>query len=426
MTRDLNPRLLLRILPAAFLFSLLAACGKSPSPSSPSIQGPRPLRSDTRPDLLLLSIDSYRADDVGDGHRGSPTESLDQLALQGIWFEEAYSLAPLSLASCGTILTGRPAESLGLAFPGGTLRPDSPTLASLLSTAGYETAAAVSSRRVGRTAGLERGFGRFDEPGTQTLDREPQETADAAVKMLGGDASKPLFIWVHLTNRFESTDEKKTTEQQMAYQAGLQRVDRATADILQAFAFRRSPARAVVVAGTYGTELGEHGLVGNGKTLFESAVRVPLILVMPGFGAIRSNVRASHLDVLPTLAAIAGIRVPEGLPGRRLDELATLTGPLDRPLILESRLPEALGEGARVIGFRKGDWKLVEQGETGWLFNLRDDREEIRNLRSTRPLEWTRLKQEREELQKNLLRPFGENTVPGADAARLRSLGYLP
>jgi arylsulfatase A-like enzyme len=101
--------------------------------------------------------------------------------------------------------------------------------------------------------------------------------------------------------------------------------------------------------------------VGHGFALHERLVRVPLIITGPGVTPISVSDQVRHIDLLPTMADIAGIDAPQGLDGRSL-----------RPLIDGGSLPEesaymeAVGvklEGNRIAGARTPDWKLLRRGD---------------------------------------------------------------
>ena len=120
---------------ALFLLLLLPAC----SPGSESV-------GDGRPNVLLVTIDTLRADAVGCyGSEAGPTPHLDALAARGVRFETAWSVTPLTTPSHATMLTGTYPGTHGIRSNGRlALGEDAVTLAELLSEAGYTTAAAVA------------------------------------------------------------------------------------------------------------------------------------------------------------------------------------------------------------------------------------------------------------------------------------------
>src|SRR5439155_10946449 len=117
------------------------------------------------PSILLVTIDTLRADHVGAyGATGAETPNLDALTREGVRFEEARSHVPLTLPSHATILTGLLPPHHGVRANGlFHLRSGVPTLASVLRARGYRTGAVVASVVLDRAYGLDRGFETYDD-----------------------------------------------------------------------------------------------------------------------------------------------------------------------------------------------------------------------------------------------------------------------
>ncbi len=152
---------------AAAVLGLLAGIGGvwqfrgAPVPAAPAI----------RPNVLLITLDTTRADRLGSyGYSGASTPNLDRLAAAGVRFNRALSSAPLTLPAHASVMTGRHPYTHGVRNNGHfTLAADVPTLAAAFEAAGYETAAFVSSFVLDRQFGLARGFTRYDD----ALDEAP-------------------------------------------------------------------------------------------------------------------------------------------------------------------------------------------------------------------------------------------------------------
>ena len=168
--------------------------------------------------------------------------------------------------------------------------------------------------------------------------------------------------------------------------------------------------------------LGEHGEATHGMLLFESALRVPLIVVSPGSTAAVRADPASLVDVLPTALAMAGQPPDSGLPGRNL------LGPpdTDREVYAETEYPAVAGWApARVLV--QDRWKLIVSTRPR-LFDLSDDPEEQRDVSSARgPLvQAMRARLDRASAAPGTGAPrAGATTVDPDTAARLRALGYV-
>ena len=157
----------------------------------------------TQPNLLLVTVDSLRADRLG-CYGGTPGVGARICALgdDGIRYVWAFATASTSAPAVATILTSRyPSEHGVRAAPASFLRSNIITLAEELRAAGYLTTAVVSSPELNRSRNLHQGFARFDDRmsetrGTGHLTRQAAETTDAALASVRG-TERPWFLWVH-------------------------------------------------------------------------------------------------------------------------------------------------------------------------------------------------------------------------------------
>src|SRR5213592_5132548 len=173
----------MRRLPLAIL--LLAACAK------PHVEKRAP-----RPSILLVTLDTTRADAVG-----PDTPNINALAARGRRFTQAYATVPQTLASHGSMLTGLYPAGHGVHENGRYYSPSVPMLAEKMKQAGYSTAAFVSAFAVARRFGLARGFDVYDDDfGAERAERPANETTDRALAWLAKSSARPRFVWVHYYN----------------------------------------------------------------------------------------------------------------------------------------------------------------------------------------------------------------------------------
>src|SRR5689334_6297201 len=104
-----------------------------------------PALAATKPNIILITLDSTRADRMGFLGAKRPTPNLDALARQSLVFEHAYAQAPLTVVSHGTLLTGAYPQTTQLTEFGSPLAASLPYLPDALHHAGYRTAAFVGS-----------------------------------------------------------------------------------------------------------------------------------------------------------------------------------------------------------------------------------------------------------------------------------------
>ena len=164
------------------------------------------LRPRPSPNLLLITIDTLRADHVGAyGDRQAETPVLDALASRGARFAQALSTAPLTGPSHATILTGTYPPVHGVrdnaTFVLGSAHP---TLATILKGRGYATAGVVAGLPLVGAFGFSQGFATYDESFHETVGvpgdvkRPGNEVADAVARFFATHPRSPFFVWAHL------------------------------------------------------------------------------------------------------------------------------------------------------------------------------------------------------------------------------------
>ena len=412
--------------------------------------------------LLLVTLDTLRADRLGCyGRANAETPALDGLAARGVRFDQAQSAVPLTLPSHATILSGLLPPRHGLRENGrGSLPADVATLATRLSAAGYRTGAFVGAFVLDHRYGLARGFDRYDDevprrgsaleaerPGSQVVDRAlawlaemPSTTSDAAA---GAASKKPFFGWVHLYDAhapYEPPEPFRSRHAGDPYGGEVAAVDAQVARLLAALERRGEAARTlVVIAGDHGESLGEHGEPTHGLLLYQSTLRVPLLLAAPGVLAPRVVRQPVGLaDLAPTVAALLGqpLQPPDAttpLDGRDLSAALLAGGePSPADLYAESRYPATFG-WSPLVALRRQQLKYVaattaKPAGSAELYDLATDPGESRDLRAERRRDAATLARALAALDTQLARHQREAAPADADAesrARLQALGYV-
>ena len=397
---------------------------------------PTPAPSAERWNVLLVTLDTLRADRLGAyGRAGAGTPHLDALAAAGVRFDQAQAAAPLTLPSHATMLTGMLPPRHGLRDNGeGSLPPDVPSLAEHLRTAGYRTGAFVGTFVLDRRYGLGRGFERYDDeiprvPGRLDAERPGALVVDRALAWLAepNPARGPFFAWVHL---FDAHAPYAPPEPYAArfpgdpYQAEVALVDAQVGRLLAALRERGEQARTlIVVAGDHGESLGEHGELTHGLFLYQSTLRVPLLVVAPGVVPPRAVAEPVGLaDLAPTIAALLGVPLAVSMDGRDLSSALTAGAePPRADVYAETRYPASFG-WAPLAAIRRSGSKFVEAPRPE-LYDLASDPTEQRDLRAERRREAAELAHALAALAKP-----ERTAAPAADDAEsralLRSLGY--
>ena len=168
----------------AFICVVGAASCRSPEPGAPAGDS-RSSSTSSRPSILLVTLDTTRADAAGPEARGVETRGFNALAARGRRFRQAYATAPETLPSHSSMMTGLYPAGHGVHENARYLADTHPVLAARLKDAGYRTAAFVSSFILARRFGLARGFDVYDDtlPAGQ-VERTSRATTDAAVAYL--------------------------------------------------------------------------------------------------------------------------------------------------------------------------------------------------------------------------------------------------
>ncbi len=151
-----------------------------------------------RPNVLLVSVETIRADHVGaSGYHRNTTPNFDRLARQGALFRNAVAQAPFTLPSVASLMTGRTPPFHGVRNHPATLRADLETLAERFRAAGYQTAAMTRHTWLRRKSGLDQGFDEYhNNKFSAGLDARSLSLA-AVDWMRARDEEKPFFLWLH-------------------------------------------------------------------------------------------------------------------------------------------------------------------------------------------------------------------------------------
>ena len=414
----MRPRTIAIVAAAAMMFA--AACRTPPPPVARAY-----------PSVLLVTIDTLRADRVGAyGGPAGLTPRLDALAREGAVFDEAVSSAPLTLPSHSTILSGLDPPSHGVHDNGTYVFPqDRETLATVLKARGYATGAFVGAYVLDRRFGLARGFDAYDdaierrEEGASVLESERRgERVAAAAEAWLARQRPPFLAWAHFYDPHAPYDPPPAfgAPARPAYDGEVAYADNCLGRVLDAARRAAGDAGLVVaVLGDHGEALREHGESTHGFFLYQSTLRVPLLLAGPGITAgQRVAGLARTADVMPTLLRIAGVEPP-----RRLDGADLLRGPRARESYAETDYPRTFG-WAPLRAYRVGSLKYVAAPRPE-LYDLTVDPGETHDLAASRPTDAARLS--------GLLAAVREHEGGGGPARfsdpevaeRLRALGYV-
>ncbi len=367
---------------------------------------------DDRPNVLLVTVDTLRADRLGCyGFGLAHTPAVDRLAAEGVRCTDATAPAPITLPAHCSIMTGLYPPAHGVRDNGNyALGPEAVTLAERLQAAGYRTGAFVSAAVLARRYGLDQGFAAYDddlwaedEPELFMIrDRPAARTAERALAWLDGwrrsARREPFFLWVHFFDPhqpYETRSIDLVAITPTPYDAEVAEADRALGRLID---WLRDAGglddTLIVFTADHGESLGEHGEPTHGIFIYDATIRVPLVWRLPRAfppgttygGPVR------HIDIVPTVLALLGLPGADATQGHDLlSALAGRTPPPDLAQYAEARLAEEGFGMAPLFGVRHHGHKWIRAPRPE-LYDLRADPHERTNLSpgetaTARPLE---------------------------------------
>ena len=347
-----------------FLSGVLSATG-STLPSTPL------------PDIFLITIDTLRADHLHCyGYANGSTPALDTLAKDGVLFANAFTPSPITNTSHASILTGLLPGSHGVTDFAVPLASAHPTIAELLKTRGYHTAAFVGAVILDARSlapGFDRGFDFYDNFPEHSLtksrwgrlERRGMDVVSHAENWLAKHPAGPHFVWVHLYDPhdpYEPPAPYAQTYKDHLYDGEIAYADSALAHFT---GYLKTSGKyqnsLLVVVGDHGEGLGEHRENTHGIYLYDSTTHVPLIVKLPGRESAGTSIAAQvrTVDIAPTLLDLAGAAAPAKSDGESLRVYLSEKSEISRPVYGETDYPLRFG-WAPLRSLRKDGFKFIE------------------------------------------------------------------
>jgi arylsulfatase A-like enzyme/Tfp pilus assembly protein PilF len=395
--------------------------------------------------LVIVTLDTTRADRMGAyGANDVETPTFDALAREGVLFEQAASVAPLTLPAHSSLFTGKFPPEHGVRDNGGFfLGPEQLTLAEVLKARGYRTGAFVGAYVLDSKWGLNQGFDTyfddFDLSKTRgvslgAIQRPGNEVVDKALPWIQEAGSKPFFAWVHLYDAhspyrppepFASRYEDHPYNGEIAFADS--QVARIVSQLRSSGLYDRT---VVVVMGDHGESLGDHGEASHGFFIYESVARVPLVIRAP-FGQTakrRVSDPVRSVDVMPTVLDLLGVASTTKISGVSLTPLMTgAKRELGLDTYSEAMYPLHHYGWSDLRALRSGRYKVIDAPRPE-LYDLDRDPAEATNLFSERQALGDRMIAQLRSMENG----FAKTTaaLPAADVdpearERLAALGYV-
>lgn len=398
---------------------------------------PKPVTS-----ILLVTVDSLRADHLGcyGGSSGSTT-AIDGMAATGTRFVRTHANSVQTLPSHASILSGLyPSahgvlDNSGFRFPGNI-----ETAASLLKAQGFATAAFVGSSTLDSRYGLTPGFDAYDDnhgdvtkvQEFQLVERRAEEVATPFLSWLDArQTGAKWFAWIHFNDPHAPYTPAEPYSSKFAsrpYDGEIAAVDAQVGRILEHLKQKGwSESTCVIVTSDHGEGLGDHGEPTHGIFVYESNLRVPLIVSGPGIAPKSVEAPVQHIDLLPTMIDLAGGTVPSNLKGMSLKPL--LYGKAEskkepRDMYFEAMTASQDRRGAPLTGILSGSYKYIEL-PIPELYDIDKDPGEKQNLCEKQPDVAADLKKRLTAISEAAGAAAASGGQSPEELERLQSLGYV-
>jgi len=390
---------------------VLSSCSRHPSPQK-------------QPNLLLITIDTLRADHLGCyGDSQVETPRIDRLAKEGVLFTQAFTAVPITLPSHVSIFTGNYPPSHGVRNNGTfILDPSATTLTEVLQQNGYRTGAVVSSYTLDSSFGLDQGFEFYDDDFSQNQsgpsilhnERIGKETTQRALQWLDQHHQEKFFLWLHYFDPhadYNPPEPFGTKYRKNPYDGEIAYTDQCLGEVLDKLdQLHLLDQTMIVLTADHGEGLGEHKERTHAFFIYDSTLRVPLIFRYPARFPSRRTVKSlvRTIDIMPTI--LEAMNVPMSMPvsmaegdgaagngkggngesgngaerlkvqGVSLYSAATIDQEvLNLELYAESLYPRFNHNLSPLFGLRTKEWKYV-QAPKPELYELQKDPAEMHNL----------------------------------------------
>jgi arylsulfatase A-like enzyme len=435
-----------------------------------------------RPDIVLLSIDTLRADHLPIyGYRHATAPNLKRLASSSVVFTQAFAEHTNTAPCHASMLTGLYPGLHGILRNGMKLAKSAVTLGEMLRPLGYASAAFVSGWTLSKHTGLQRGFDIY-EAGFDGSRRSGSETWKLAHAWLGehGRLAAPLFLFFHLfephypysprndyARRFLPHGEKLIDHSELPHALGLRTalitpqieanytarydgeilsadklIDKALKRLQQ---LQRLDNALVIFTSDHGESLFERPwLLDHGTLAYDEQARVPLVVRFPRgqHAGMRVSAQVQHIDFVPTVLDLLKLAQPAELTGRSLRQIVETSkrgqesarpvftqarpGPERSPDIAAPLIRKGLVASVRLPPYKLIEYPIKDGGNYQQLFDLEADPGETRNLANEHAAKLAELHALLDEFRTRTKTNdrAAAPTFSGKVLEQLRSLGY--
>jgi arylsulfatase A-like enzyme/Flp pilus assembly protein TadD len=407
------------------------------------VSSAEPSAADKRPNLLLITLDTVRADYLScNGSKKVSTPQLDRLARGGVNFTRARTSVPLTLPAHASIMTGNYPPVHGVRDNGSYRLPEEQlTLAEVLGRHGYETAAFIGAFVLDRSFGLAQGFDSYDEgdwssvSGLESLsaERSGDSVREAFSAWLKGRAGEgPFFAWIHLYDPHAPYVPPEPFRNRYAgnpYAGEIAYTDSVVGKIVEDLERRKLlDSTLIAVVGDHGEGRGEHEEQTHSLLIYNSTIHVPMLLFSPEL--VPAGKTVDHLtrtiDLAPTILDYLGISRTIG-QGTSLRLLVENRGLDDEITAYSESLYPSLNLGWNELRALEAGGHRFILAPRPELYDLKEDPGELVNRIDSNPEVRDRLEGSLASLMASMPESGGHarQVVDSRTQEMLQSLGYV-
>ncbi len=408
-------------------------------------------KTEDRPNVVLITLDTTRADHLGCYGYPEPTSpNIDRFASHGTLFTRTFATNPITLPSHTSIMTGTYPLFHGVRDNTTYVVPDeATTLAEILSSKGYDTAAFVAAFVLDSRFNLDQGFDLYDDRVERDWSRDEIEARAAnafgyderkanlvtyqALKWLELSRNRPFFLWLHYFDPHQPINAPEPHHSRFAlpYDSEIAFADEQVGKVFEALENQGLyDDSLIIVVADHGEGLLDHGEPTHSLFIFDSTMHVPMIWKAPGARANRRiDALTSIVDIMPTTLELLGFAVPGHVQGKSLAPLIggheTVTE--DREIYMESLIPRLHCDWGELRGLRTAEEKLIH-GPNPRLYRVAEDPGEVHDRAAHDPAAVERLSLRLAERMQEWTSAEAELSVSVADddtRRQLEALGYV-
>jgi arylsulfatase A-like enzyme/Tfp pilus assembly protein PilF len=391
--------------------------------------------------VILITIDTLRADHLPVyGYSNVKTPNIDRLAESSLLFQDVIAEVPLTLPSHTSLLTGLLPTKHGVRDNATfVLDPKITTLAETLKSDGYATAAFVSSVVLDSRQQLNQGFDlyydNFEESGVEEapgagIERRAADTEKEAEEWLMLNKDKKSFVWIHFYDPhdpYKPPEPYKSEYASNRYDGEIAYTDEVIGKLLTKLEELQLMNKTILIlTADHGESLGEHGEPTHGIFLYDSTIKVPLLIRLPEGKPKRIPDLARHIDIAPTVLDWLGIFPDPSVQGKSLVQLIQGKEKQKRIAYSESKFGELHYGWSPLESMTSSDYKFINAPKAE-LYARKEDPRETNNIIQQKNSIAKVLKDDLQEILKTASTADLQSTtkVNPEMEEKLRALGYV-